>query len=61
VVVRFAAEVVEVFARAFATDFFFFFVVEVVEVWGEPAHAPMARAADKATVSGTRMSRKSSV
>ena len=58
---RFAAEVVEVLDRAFATDFFFFFVVEVVEVCGAPAHAPMARAADKATESGTRMSRKNSV
>jgi hypothetical protein len=55
-----AAGVVLVVLRVLATDFFFL-RVEVVEVCGEAAHAPMARAADKATERGTRVSRKNLV
>ncbi len=51
------------FALACVTDFFFLFVEVVVEVCGDaaPAHAPMARAANKATGTGTTISRKSPV
>ena len=60
---RFAAVVVAVLVAALVVDLatdFFFFVVELVELWGEaaPAHAPMARAAHKATGSGKKVSRK---
>jgi hypothetical protein len=63
-VVRFAAAVAgvlgaDVLGALFAAGFFFF--VEVVDVCGVAAHAPMARVTDNAAVSGRRISRKNPV
>jgi hypothetical protein len=69
---RLAAVLGEVLGRAFVvlfatvvlvTDFFFLLVEAVVAFCGDvaPAHAPIARAANKATGTGTTMSCKKPV
>jgi hypothetical protein len=60
VVVAFGADVLDadVLDVLLAAGFFF---VEVVDVWGVAAHAPMARVTDNAAVSGSKVSRKNSV